>query len=405
MQPAVATKNARELGELRTQLAEAEATLRAIRTGEADAVVTAGRNGIQVFTLEGAGHAYRILIESMNEGALTLTTDKMILYANRSFARLVKCPLGQVMGSSFRRFLSPSDQAILRPLMIRPGRTGAKLQVDLVAGDGRSIPVQLSLRPTPRTGFRDATISMVVTDLTAARQTEERLRALAHRVVQVQEEERGHVALELHDHITQLLCGVLFRSQALADSLAAQGGPARREAVKLRRVLGETAAEVERIARDLRPSVLEQLGLQAVLRSTGSEFAARTGVAVGLAGVQFAGRLPAELELNLFRIMQEALRNVQRHARARHVTVALQSRPGAVVELVIHDDGVGFAPPRPPAVGQAVKGLGLLGMRERATYIGGTLKIESSRGRGTRVAVRVPVPEAVAQPVRRRGRG
>ena len=108
-----------ELAELRARLAIAEETLRAIRTGEVDTVMVAGKEGSQVFTLEGAEHAYRVLIESMNEGALTLTADKMILYANQCFARMVKCPLEQVMGSSFRRFLSAADRATLRPLLKR----------------------------------------------------------------------------------------------------------------------------------------------------------------------------------------------------------------------------------------------------------------------------------------------
>src|ERR1043166_8035014 len=107
----------RQLVELRARLAEAEETLRAIRSGEVDAVVVAGKAGPQVFTLQGAEHSYRLLIESMNEGALTLTADKVILYANQCFARMVKCPLEQVMGSSFRRFLSAEDRAALLPLM------------------------------------------------------------------------------------------------------------------------------------------------------------------------------------------------------------------------------------------------------------------------------------------------
>src|SRR5438093_7317051 len=132
----------RELSELRARLVAAEETLRAIRSGEVDAVVVAGKQGPQVFTLEGTEHAYRVLIESMNEGALTLTADKTILYANLCFARLVKCPLEQVAGSSFRRFLSAEDRATLRPLMKRVPKSGAKIQVLLHAGDGSRMPVQ-----------------------------------------------------------------------------------------------------------------------------------------------------------------------------------------------------------------------------------------------------------------------
>ena len=172
---------------LTTRLADAEETLRAIRTGEVDTVMVAGKEDSQVFTLEGAEHAYRVLIESMNEGALTLMADKVILYANQCFARMVKCPLEQVMGSSFRRFLSAEDRATLRPLLKRAGKSGSKIQVLLHVGDGSKMPAQISIRLLAMNGFNRATIGLVVTDMTEARRNEEQLRALTHRVVQVQE--------------------------------------------------------------------------------------------------------------------------------------------------------------------------------------------------------------------------
>jgi len=136
---------------LNARLAEAEETLRAIRSGEVDALVTAGRAGPQVFTLEGADHAYRMLIESMNEGALTLAVDKTILYANRCFARMVQCPLEQIMGGSFRRFLSKEDRAKLQPLLKRVAKSGTKIQVLLNASDGSQMPAQISIRPLAKT--------------------------------------------------------------------------------------------------------------------------------------------------------------------------------------------------------------------------------------------------------------
>ncbi len=388
-QPAL-TK-AGEVARLRARLAETMATLSAIRRGEVDAVMGTGKQGAKVFSLSGAEHVYRVLIESMNEGALTLTTDKTILYANASFARMVKCPLEQVAGSSFRRFLSAADRATLRPLMTRAAKAGSKLQVQLLAGDGSQIPVQISLRPLAKNGFNQAPIGMVVTDLTEARRAEEMLRALTHRVVQVQEAERGSVALELHDHITQQLIAVLFSSQALSDKLSAREGPAKREAVKLRGMLGRVAAEVERISRNLRPSILDQLGLAAVLRATTTEFALRTGVDVRLTGGPVTALLPADTELALYRILQEALKNIERHARARHVTVAL-TQPGDCVQLVINDDGIGFDAEHHAArrMGRGV--LGLVGMRERAAYVGGTFTVRSGPRAGTEIEVRIPLP-------------
>ena len=387
----------RELAELRARLSDAEETVRAIRTGEVDAVVVAGKQGPQVFTLQGAEHVYRVLIESMSEGALTLTADKTILYANQCFARMVKCPLEQVMGSSFRRFLSAEGRTMLRSLLKRADRFGSKIQVLLNAGDGSHTPAQISIRPLTKSGFNGATIGMVLADMTEARQTEKKLRALTHRVVQVQEAERGRVALELHDNITQLLCAVLFRSQALADKLSPRDGPAKREAMRLHEMLGKTAEEVERISRNLRPGVLEQMGLIAVLRATSTGFAHRTGVPVKLACVQLTARLPADTELTLYRILQEALKNVEKHARARHVTVRL-TQQGAFVQLVINDDGIGFDPDHHPAGRRGKGGLGLLGMRERATYVGGNLKVKSVRRAGTEIEVRIPLPPSATAP-------
>ena len=380
-----------ELAELRARLVEAEDTLRAIRSGAVDAVVVAGKRGPRVFTLEGAGHAYRMLIESMNEGALTLTAKGVILYANQRFARMVGCRLKRVMGSSFRRFLSPEDRKTLRPLLERADKSGSKFQVLLNADDRSQLPVQISIRPLAKSGARSTTFGIVVTDLTEARRNEEMLRTLARRVVQAQEAERGRVALELHDHITQLLCAILVRSQALADQLSTRDGPAKAEAIKLRELLGQTAEEVERISRNLRPSVLDELGLVAVLRDTSTEFADRTGVSLRLACVHLAARLPADTELTLYRILQEALKNVEQHARARHVAVRLTQR-GAFVRLVINDDGIGFDPGPRPAGRRGKGGLGLLSMRERATYVGGALEVKSAPGEGTTVRAQIPFP-------------
>jgi len=380
-----------ELAGLRARLADAEETLRAIRSGEVDSVVVAGEQGPQVFTLEGAGEAYRVLIESMNEGALTLTAERLILYANQCFARMVKHPLEKVIGSSISRFLSAEDKAMLCPLLKRPGKSGSKIQVLLNAGDGSRLPVQISIRPLAGNGLNSATISMVITDMTEARRTEELLRALSNRLVQVQEAERGRVALELHDNITQLLCGLLVRSQVLSDKLPASNATAKQEAMKLSAMLGETAEEVERISRNLRPGVLEELGLVAVLRDTGTKFAERTGVSLELACVPLDARLPADIELSLYRILQEALNNVENYAHASHVTVCL-TKSDSIVQLTIKDDGAGFDPDHYPAGQKEKGGLGLLGMRERATYVGGTLKIKSSRRAGTEIAISIPLP-------------
>src|ERR1035437_8529814 len=206
---------------------------------------------------------------------------------------MVKCPLEQVTGSSFRRFLSAADRATLGPLLKRADKSGSKIQVRLKAGDGSQIPAHLSIRPLAKNGSKSATFGIVVTDMTEARYNEEMLRTLTHRVVQAQEAERGRVALELPDNITQLLCAVLARWAALANKLPAREKASRGEVMKLSEMLGQTAEEVERISRNLRPSVLDELGLVPALRATCTEFADRTGVSLKLACQPLNGRLPA----------------------------------------------------------------------------------------------------------------
>jgi two-component system, NarL family, sensor kinase len=381
----------RKVAELRARLADAEQTLRAICSGEVDAVVIEGKEGPQVFTLGGAEHAYRVLMESINEGALTLTAGSMILYANRCFARMVKCPLEQVMGSFFHRFLSSAGQAALRPLLKQKAKSGFKIQVLLHAGDGSQMRTQISSCPLPRNGGESATMGMVVTDMTESHRNEEMLRTLSRRLVQAQEAERRLVALELHDTITQPLCAVLPRWAALANKLPAREKASREEVINLSRMLGRTAEEVERISRNLRPSLLDDLGLVPALRAACTEFAARTDVSLKLVCKGLTARLPAATELALYRILQKALENVEKHARARHVTVHLTEQ-GDIVQLRIKDDGIGFDPDQSAARRTEKSDFGLLRMRERAAYVGGALVVKSAPGAGTEIVVRIPLP-------------
>jgi signal transduction histidine kinase len=235
-------------------------------------------------------------------------------------------------------------------------------------------------------GFNRPITSMVVTDMTEARRKEEMLRTLSHRLAEAQEAERGRVALVLHNHITQLLCAILVRSQALADKLSERDMPSGRAAVKLRDMLGHAVEEVECISHNLRPSILDNLGLVAALRGTSTAFAQRTGMSVKLACLRLTARLPADVELVLYRIFQNALANVMQHARARRVAVRLEQSAG-FIQLSIKDNGVGFDADD-SANGKERSGVGLLSMRERATSVGGLLHVTSDRrtGRKSRCA-------------------
>jgi PAS domain S-box-containing protein len=375
---------------LKQRLAEAEETIRAIRCGEVDAVLVASRQGDRVYTLAGADQAYRLLIESMNEGALTLTVEATILYANQCFARMLRLPLEQIIGSSFQRFLSAADRAAFQQVLEGAGRAGSKISVLLQVSGHPPVPVQVSLQGLVQSGGGESLLGLVVTDLTELRRSEEMLRSLTHRVVQAQEVELSRVAGDLHDHIVQPLCAAVMQSQSLVAALSPGPAPARKEARKLRQMVGRTADAVERIARELRPGVLLELGLAVVLSEACAFFAKRTGTAVKVTGGQPNAPLSAEVELALYRILQEALKNVGQHARARQVMVGLSEKNGSV-QLAIKDDGIGFDPNRLSATRPEQGGLGLLGMRERAAYVNGSFLVKSSPGAGTEILVRIPI--------------
>lgn len=230
----------------------------------------------------------------------------------------------------------------------------------------------------------------LLAEVNERRRAEEMLRSLTNRVVQFQEDECSRVALELHDNITQSLCAVLFRSEALVNTFSDHDGPQMSEAIKMRDILGHTIREVERISSNLRPSSLDLLGLIPVIRETCTEFENRTKVIVKLDCMELAVRLPFNIELALYRILQEALKNVELHARAYQVAVTL-TKTDEILQLSIKDDGIGFSHDVQSFVQPGKKGLGLLSMRERTISVGGAFKLNSAPNTGTEVEVRIPL--------------
>ncbi len=182
-----------EYDNLLLRLEEAEETLRAIRSGQVDALVVSTVHGERIFTLKGADHSYRLLIENMSEGALTITGEGIILYANKCFAEILKRPLEKVIGSSITDFITPGGQRKLQQLL--PEENGAKrlATLDLVGNGGALIPVQLSLINLQMDNMPD-NICMVVTDLTEHKRTEEIIHAEGLARVKSEEAERANLA-------------------------------------------------------------------------------------------------------------------------------------------------------------------------------------------------------------------
>jgi signal transduction histidine kinase len=197
-------------------------------------------------------------------------------------------------------------------------------------------------------------------------------------------EERQRLARELHDSVTQALYGVSLQAEAASRALATgEAAPAANNLREIRQTTQEALSEMRLLLFELRPPLLEERGLLGALESRLGAVEARAGLTTELRG-EAVERLPSETEQELYRMAQEALNNVLKHAQASQVSVQLDvSQDRAVLEVV--DDGVGFEPAL-----CSKHGFGLPGMRERAARVGGTLQVESAPGAGTRVRVEVP---------------
>ena len=214
-------------------------------------------------------------------------------------------------------------------------------------------------------------------NISEQRQADRKLKALAHRVVSSQEEERTRVSRELHDHICQLLVSIKYRFELVGHRLAHPGERPVTNIDPEITALSKAIGEVRRISHDLRPALLDDLGLPAALQHIADEVAQRSGLAVRVSPQVRAELLPELQAVSLFRVAQEALRNVERHARAQHVDIRLDDS-GDRLELRITDDGCGFDV---NTMEQSKdRGIGLTNMRERVERNGGTFQLVSHPG-------------------------
>jgi signal transduction histidine kinase len=274
------------------------------------------------------------------------------------------------------------DQASARRLGVSSG-----LYVPLVV-QGRPIGVVIAHDkqggPDPRFTDDDLRVAEALTARAAVAVdlTERVSRDAVRRVVEAQEAERARVARELHDETGQALTSMLLALKPLEQAI---GGPEARQAVEgLRELVVATLQDVRRLAVQLRPAALDDFGLPAALTRLAATVSEQSGTQVDLEAHLGEQRLAGEVETTLYRIVQEALTNVVKHAEATRASVTLTRKPGSVV-AVVEDDGRGFD------VAAANGGLGLIGMRERLAVVGGRLSIEASPGSGTTLVAEVPL--------------
>ncbi len=235
-----------------------------------------------------------------------------------------------------------------------------------------------------------------IMDITERKQAEDLTRSISKRIIEALESERRRVSRELHDSVNQILASVKFRIESLEERLPARNKSIRTEARKTRLLLNKVMSEIRRISRNLRPAELDDIGLGSAVRSLADEFSERTKITTIVKDGWPKRTLTPELRLTLYRIIQESLTNVEKHAKAKRVRIGYSETDTEIV-CTIEDNGMGIRTDERGKTRVKGGGLGLLDMQERLSFIGGTLQISSVPHRGTVVTIHIPLKKPPIQ--------
>jgi len=297
---------------------------------------------------------------------------------------------------SFMEAIHTKDREHVVRILERQREQGFEVEYRIVRPDGSVRWIRNRGFPIKNRSGKVYRIAGVAEDITQRKHAGDALRrsaaehqALSRRLVELQESERRQLSRELHDRVGQNLTALRINLDILQTALASSGsGEVRARVDDSAALLESTMDTIENVMSELRPPMLDDHGLAAALDWHASKFSERTGIAVAVTGSEPAVRPAPQVEIALFRIAQEALNNVAKHARARHVEIALDHANGVCV-MAVQDDGIGFD--RVEATSDKPKpGLGMVTMRERAQAVGGRFEVQALPGRGTRLTVRVP---------------
>ncbi len=424
-------KLSEENAELHARLREAEDTIDAMRNGEVDAIVVPVGDETKVYSLQGVDQPYRNIVETMNAAAVTLDEKGVILHSNGLLSVMTGVPLQALIGSPFHRLVAPGWRKAFFNFRKRSRKKKTREELILLTADGRPLFVQLSGNTQPLWGMERTYV--VITDISELKQAEdalqrahnqleqrvrertaelsaankalsaeiaersqaeeklkrssEELSNLSRRLQDVREEERKRISREIHDQVGQMLTVLEMELSFLIRKLSRKEDVRVDELESIRDRVDETITVVRRVAAESRPMLLDDLGLKAAVEWQAAEFERRTGIKVKLHLGAHEIEPEQERATAIFRILQEALTNVARHAKASGVNIGLKVVDKELLKLTVRDNGVGITE---GAIRDA-NSTGLIGMRERMVPFNGSVKIEGSPKKGTTVAITVAV--------------
>jgi len=342
----------------------------------------------------------RGILDSAMDAIITVDSRQHVVLFNSAAEEVFGCPRDQAIGAPLSWFIPERFRHAHPQLVRRFGETGSSSRrmgaQRIVMGlrrNGEEFPIDASISHIVEEGEHFYTV--ILRDVTervkseeALRESREEIRSLALAASTVREQEKSRIARELHDELGQALTALKIDVGWLRERLGDSPAPVLAKLAAMQVLLDGTVAAARRISADLRPLMLDDLGLAAACEWLAHDFQQRTGIACEL--VLGAGELdlPDPYATAVFRVLQESLTNVAKHAQATQVEATLE-RAGDAVTLMVRDNGRGFVPSAPRKHGS----YGLLGLRERAYLLGGEIRLESAPGQGTSVEMRIPLTE------------
>jgi PAS domain S-box-containing protein len=337
------------------------------------------------------------IFNSLDEAVFVVTPNRKMVNVNRAGERIFGYALEELKGFSTEILHVDHERYVEFGKRIKKafdaGRS-ANFEFKAKRKGGEVFPSEHTVSLLKNQQGEPIGIVSIVRDITdrkriedTLRKSETQLRALASSLTKVEEAERKRLARELHDRVGQNLTALNINLNIMKNRLSPQS--AKNMETRLADAMNlveETTEQIRDVMADLRPEVLDDYGLMAALRWYGERFSNRTGIKTEIRGEEQVPRLSPDTETALFRIAQEAMTNVARHARAQCVTISLEEASGVLSRLIVMDDGVGFDSTAPERTGKE-HGWGLITMQERAQSSGGRLRVESEPGKGTRIVV------------------
>ncbi len=337
---------------------------------------------------------FRALIEESSDVVCLVNGDGVITYVSPSAVKMLGYQPEELIGRNAFDLVHEADKDLIRNLLDLLLREPSRS----VSAEFRRRAKNGTWRWTEGVGknlLGDPSVGAIVVnfrDVEERRAAEELLRELPIRIINAQETERRRVARDLHDSVNQILSSVKFRMESVEERIPQKDKVLRAVVAKAKLSLENAIHEVRRISQNLRPSELDDLGVVSAVRSMCDEFQAATKIDVDLKFSRFPKSLSPEVEVTMYRIIQEALSNVAKHSEATRLTIRC-AKEHSHLALQIKDNGKGTEHSDLGVGSVEGFGMGLLNMKERAAYVGGSVSIHSSLKKGMEISVQLPFGE------------